>query len=38
MKKMLSLWVPSMLLIAACDNRQPYYSSEGEVSVYGLSV
>ncbi len=38
MKKMLSLWVPSLLLVAACDNRQPYYDSEGEVSVYGLSV
>ncbi len=38
MKKMLSLWVPSMLLLAACDNRQPYYDSEGAVSVYGLSV
>ena len=38
MKKMLSVWVPSILLFAACDNRQPYYDSEGAVSIYGVSV
>ena len=38
MKKMLSVWVPSILLFAACDNRQPYYDSEGSVSVAGVSV
>ena len=38
MKNLLSLWIPSALLLAACDNRQPYYDDEGSVSVYGVSI
>jgi hypothetical protein len=30
--------IPSVLLIAACDNREPYYDKEDVVSILGLSI
>jgi hypothetical protein len=38
MKSMLSILIPSVLLTAACDNREPYYDKEGVVSILGLSI